>query len=218
MNEDEKLKKEEETVQVPLKDITAIQERMANLEREVEEGKAKNAGLEEMFGTIKGAETESQEKLRGKKTYEPKFRVARVRKFPIAGDSNNLGYVVGWTNKGAYQEVDRTGVTATIVDFIDVIFLGQEKTPEGKIKAEKVRLLDLMNKSEQVYCKILEMKREDKPVPTGEEINITTWDPQHGLVQTGEMIDGYVVYSDIQVKVQVPGIKEEVWIDAKFLN
>lgn len=208
---------DEETVNVPISVLTKIQDQIAGLEKSVEETNAKNAGLEEALGAMTGASTEGEQKLRSKKTYEPKFRLVRVRKFPIAG-GDEMGFVVGWTNKGAYQEVDRTGISPVAVDMIDIIFLGHEKTEAGKIKAEKVRLLDLMNKGEQVYCKILEMKKEPRDVPTGEEIMVNTYDPKHGLVPTGETMDGYVTYSDIQCKVQLPDGKGDVWIDAKYLN
>lgn len=208
--------KEEKTIEVPEALLVGMQEQMAELERKVAEGEAKNAGIEEILA--KGVPTNEEQKLREKKSFEPKFRTVRMRKYPIAGDDTNLGWVVGWTNKGAYQEVDRTGMSPQIVDYIDIIFLGQEKTEEGKIKAEKVRLLDLMNKGQQVHCKIVETKREDIPVPTGEEIDVSVFDPQHGLISTGEKVDGYSVFSDIKHKIQIPGVAEAVWVDSLYAN
>lgn len=206
---------EGEKVEVPLQVLADMQKQMAELERKVAEGEAKNAGLEELFS--KGASTEGEPKLREKKSFEPKFRTVRIRQYEVAGGPQK-GFVVGWTNKGAYQEVDRSGVSPQIVDFIDVIFHGQEKTKDGKIKAEKIKLLDLLNKGSQVHCKILDTKRIDNKIPTGEQINISVFDPQHGLMETGDVIDGYVVISDIKYKIQIPGTVEPVWIDAVFVN
>jgi hypothetical protein len=206
----------EKMVSVPSKMLTEIQEQMAAQDKKIADMEAKNAGLEELFQ--KGASTEGSEKLRQKKTFEPKFRTVRIRKFPIAGNEENLGYVVGWTNKGAYQEVDRSGISPQVVDYIDIIFHGQERTKEGKLKAEKVRLLDLFNKGVQVHCKILDVKKEPRQVPTGQEINVTTWDPQHGLVDTGEKVDGWVGFTDMTYTIQIPGIPDPVVIDALFVN
>ena len=166
----------------------------------------------------RSASTNGDLKLKEKKSFEPKFRPIKIRKYPIAGDENDLGYVVGWTSKGAYQEVDRSGITPQIVDYLDVIFLGQEKTKDGKIKAEKVKLLDLMNNGKHVHCKILDTKKEEKKVPTGEEIDVSVFDPAHGLVQTGDKVDGYYAYSEIAYKVEIPGVQGEVWIDSLFCN
>lgn len=211
-------KVEEEQVTVPMKMLTDIQETIARLEKESADKDGKLAGLEELFTNKNDPESESeQKKLRGKKTYEPKFRLVRIRKYPIAGDIENMGYVIGWTNRGAYQKVNREGVSPVIQDYLDIIFLNHERNAEGKLQAESVQLLDLMNRGEQIFCKILDVKKVERTEPTGEEINVLTWDPQHGPVQTGETIDGFVTYSDIEYKVLVPGT-EGIWIDAKFLN
>lgn len=205
----------EGVVQVPQSVLTKLQEDMAAQEKKMADLEAKNAGLEQLFAD--SARAEGEPKLREKKNFEPKFRTVRLRKFPVAGGPE-LDYVVGWTNKGAYQEVDRSGISPQIVDYIDIIFLGQQKPKDGKIKAEKVRLLDLMNRGVQVHCKILNTKKESKMVPTGEEINVTVFDPQHGLTQTGDTIDGFVTYSDIEYTVQIPGVAEPVVIDGLFVN
>lgn len=208
---------EEKVVSVPLKLLTELQEGLTRAEKTAADATARAAGVEDMFAANAGANTIGESKLREKKTFEPAFRTVRLRKYPIAGDLTDLGFVGGWTNRGAYQEVDRTGIAPQTVDYIDVIFLNHEKTEKGAIKAEKIKLLDLLNKGEQVYCKILETKREDKPTPTGEEIDVTVFDPQHGLVSTGEKIDGYVTFSSIQYKLNVPGIGE-MWVDATYCN
>ena len=183
--------KEEKTIKVSAKTILEMQEKMAEQDRKIADMEAKGAGIEEILA--KSAEAGDTPKLREKKSFEPKFRTVRLRKYPIAGDPENLGYIIGWTNRGAYQTVDRSGVAPQIVDMIDVVFLGQEKNAEGKIKAEAIRLLDLYNKGHQVHCKILETKREEIKTPTGEEIDVTVFDPAHGLVATGDKIDGFVV-------------------------
>ena len=208
--------KEEKTIKVSAKTILEMQEKMAEQDRKIADMEAKGAGIEEILA--KSAEAGDTPKLREKKSFEPKFRTVRLRKYPIAGDPENLGYIIGWTNRGAYQTVDRSGVSPQIVDMIDVVFLGQEKNAEGKIKAEAIRLLDLYNKGHQVHCKILETKREEIKTPTGEEIDVTVFDPAHGLMATGDKIDGWVAQSEIKYKLQVPGVEDAVWIDANFCN
>lgn len=211
------VKKNGETVEVPLKVLTDMQEQLSRLEANETEREAQMAGLKEALETSQGAATIGEPKLREKKNFEPKFRQLRLRKYPIAGDRDNMGIVSGWTSRGAYQEVDTTGVARTIVDYIDIIFLGHEKTKEGKIKAEKVRLLDFLNNGVQEWFKILEVKVEQRPEPTNEEIDVSVWDPQHGLVSTGEKVDGYTMYTDRTYKIAVPG-HGEVWVDAEFAN
>lgn len=208
-------KKEDDIVQVPLKVLTEIQEKMANMELGMEEMRNKNAGLEELLAK---ADTDGEPKLREKRTFEPKFRTLRIRKYPVAGDVDNLGYIVGWDSRGAYEEVDKTGVAPIVVNYINVFFLGREKNAEGKLQAEKVKLLDLLNKGIQVHCKILDTEKKPREVPTGEEINVSIFDPQHGMISTGETIDGYVSFTDIKYKVQIPGVVEPVWIDSLYCN
>ena len=191
-----------------------IQEKLVKLEMENEEMRAKQAGLEELANK---ASTEDS-KLREKKNFEPKFRTVKLKKYPMFGDETNLGYVIGWTSKGAYQTVDRTGVSPQIVDMIDIIYLGNERNKQGKLQAESVKLLDLLNKGLPVICKILKEEKVVRTVPTGEEIHCTSWDPQHGLVDNGEVIDGYVAYTDITLTLQVPGISDPVVVDQMYVN
>ncbi len=206
----------EEKVEVPSSFIVEMQEKMAKMEQEIEDGKAKQAGMEELLSAK--ASTEGETKLRTKRSYEPAFHTVGIRKFPIAGDDTNLGYIIGWTSRGAYQEVDRSGITPQFVDFIDVIFLGHEKTEDGKIKAEKIKLLDFYAKGIKVNCKIVGVDRKEVAIPTGEEIDVTTFDPAHGLVATGEKIDGFVTQSEITYKIQIPGVAEIVEIDQLYVN
>lgn len=204
-------------VEVPQSLLTKMQEQMADFERRDADREAEIAGIRALAES-KGAESNDIPALREKKTFEPKFRTVRIRKYPMLGDVANLGYVVGWTSRGAYQEVDRAGVTPQLVDYLDIIFLNNERTPEGGLRAEKVRLLDFLNKSEQVHCKVLEMKATPRVEPTGEEIDITVFDPQHGLVSTGEKIDGYVTFSDRKYVVKIPGIEKPVEVDGVYVN
>ena len=206
-----------ETVEVPVADFVKLQETLATLEKGNADREAEMAGLRQMMEDGKGAEVSGDGKLREKKSYEPKFRTVRIRKYPMAGKFDNLGYVVGWTNRGAFQEVDKTGITPQFVDMIEVFFLGHEKNEAGKLQAEKIRLLDLLNKGEQVHCKIINVKKDDKRVATGEEINVTTWDPQHGLIATGDIIDGYVGFSDLTYTIEIPG-KGQIDIDGLYVN
>lgn len=208
--------KDKDVVEVPLKALTEMQEKMAEFERRDEENRGKIAGLEELFSTKPEAEGASG--IRKKNDYQPKFRTVRLRKYPIAGDFDNQGYIVGWTNRGAYQEVDRTGVSPQVVDYIDVIFLGQEKTKDGKIKAEKIKLLDMLNKGVQVHCKIVKMEKDVREIPTGEELSVNVWNDKHGLVSTGETIDGYIIQSEIMYTIQIPGVEGTIDIDGVFVN
>ncbi len=217
MNPDNKEKTlKDGEVAVPQETLKNILERLDGAEKRAEDAELKVQGLAESISS--GLETSDVPRLREKKNFEPKFKTVRLRKYPMGGEHENLGYVVGWTSRGAYQMVDKSGVSPIVVDFIDVIFLGHEKKPDGSINAESVRLLDLMNRGEQVHCKVLEEKKDPKVKPTGEEIHTTTFDPKHGLVDTGEVIDGYVAYSDITLVLQVPGIEKPVTVDAIFVN
>lgn len=190
----------------------------AELERQLEEERGKTAGIAEMFEAQKGGEANGEKKLREKKNYEPAFRTVRLRQFPIANDPENLGWVVGWTDRGAYQKVDRSGVAPVLVDYIDIFFLGQERNGEGKLQAESVPLLSLINQGVQKHCKILSREISPRKQPTFEEIRVTTWDPAHGMMETGDIIDGFVGYTDITYKLQVPGIAEPITIDGKYVN
>lgn len=214
---DDKEKKDEKTVEVPEKMLAEIQEQMSKFERDLENERSMRVGLEEQLANA-GGSVVGEAKLREKTTFEPKFRTIRLRKYPIAGDVNDQGFVIGWTNRGAYQEVDKSGVNAVIVDYIDILFLDHDKTAAGKVKAEKVKLLDLLNRGEQVHCKVIDSKDEKIKQPTGEEIDVSVFDPQHGMTATGEKVDGFVTYSNIQYLVQVPGRAEPVWIDALYCN
>lgn len=211
-----KEKDEEQKVEVPLSELTKMQEQMAALEQKVADNEAKNAGLEEMFA--KSADTTGEPKLREKKSFEPKFRTVRLRKYPVAGNVEDLDFIVGWTNRGAYQEVDRSGVSPQIVDYIEVIFLRNAEPTDGKIKAEKIKLLDLMNRGMQVHCKIIKMDRVEKQIPTGEEIDVTIFDPAHGLVSTGEKVDGFVTQSEIKCTIQIPGKDGVTVVDGLYVN
>lgn len=207
----------EDVVQIPRADLVAIQEALAKGEQEREAQNAKMAGLEEMLQAGKGAEVDGSGKLRERKNYEPKFRTVRIRKYPMAGKFDDLGYVVGWSSRGAYQEVDRSGISPQIVDFVDLAFLGHEKNEKGVLQFEKVKLLDLLNKGEQVHCKILEAKNTPRKEPTNEEINVTVWDPQHGLVATGDMIDGYTAFTDTSFVIEIPGVGKTD-VDGMYVN
>lgn len=217
-DETKKDKGEEGVVQVPMKLLTKMQEDMAAMERRLADSEAANAGIAALAETLTEANGEKKDGLRKQKTFEPKFRTIRLRKYPIKGDFEDKGFVIGWTNRGAYQTVDRTGVAPVIVDMIDIVFLGREKSKDGKLQAEQVKLLDLMNQGEFVHCKILDTKKVPKEVPTNEEINVSVFDPQHGMIATGEVIDGYFTYDEIKYLVQIPGVADPVWVDSTYAN
>lgn len=208
---------EGEMVSVPSKVLGAIQEQLAKMESDLETERGARAALEAVVAESQGNDTTGEKKLRETKDYEPKFRTVRLRKFPIAGDPDNLGIVVGWTQRGSYQQKDTSGLTPANVDYIEVFFLGQEKTADGKLKAEKVRTLDLLN-APQIICKILETDRKEIKVPTNEEIDVSVFDPKHGMMATGEKVDGYFAQSEIKYTLQIPGHEEPVKIDALYCN
>jgi hypothetical protein len=219
--------------------LQKVLDKQAEIEIELEQQKAKNAGLEAMFAE-KDPGTTGEKKLREKKSFEPSFRTVTMKKFPVAGDPEKEAIVIGWTNRGAYQKVDKSGVSAQIIDYIDVIYLGQERNAEGKLQAEAVPLLALMGAAE-VTCKVLETKDHEgrpvklrysplidtdlsldrpaeKKVETGETIHVASWDPKHGLVDSGEVIDGWVAFTNLTFVLQIPGWPEPVEIDSKFCN
>ena len=201
-------------VQVPQADLTKIMESLAEGERQRAELEAKVAGLESLSGK---ADTD-EPKLREKKNFEPKFRTVRIRKYPMKGDYDNQGYVIGWSNRGSYQMVDKSGISPVIVDMLDVQFLGHERSKDGKLQFEAIPLLGLFNKGVQVHCKIIKSDRKEVVIPTGEAIDIVTYDPKHGMLPTGEQIDGYVTQSEIKYTIEIPGVKEPVEIDAMYVN
>lgn len=208
---------EGKVVQVPEKVLQELLAKVSTLETNDANREAEMEGLRQIAETA-SADTVGLPKMREKKNFEPKFRTVRLRKFPIAGDEENMGVVVGWTSKGAYQLVDRTGVTPVTVDHLDVIFLGHERDKAGKLQAERVKLLDLLNQGSPIVCKILKTEKVENKVPTGEEINVSVWDPQHGLTETGDTVDGYVGMTTITYTLEVPGVKEPVVIDGQFVN
>lgn len=203
-------------------DLTKILEGQATLEKKIADSDAEREGLKALFEAGSSAGTVGEEKLRERKNFEPAFRTVRIRKFPIGGNPEKLGYVIGWSDRGAYQKVDRSGVSPQLVDYIDIFFLdtetGQPVRVDGKLQAESVPLLELLNRGVQIHCKVLDLKKETNKVKTGEEINVTVWDPQHGLTQTGDVIDGYVGVTDLTYTIQIPGLKDPVIIDGKYVN
>lgn len=220
---------------VDQKTLATVLEKQSQMEKDLADKDAKMAGLEEMFAADKGADTTGAEKgkLRERKDHEPQFRTVRVRKYPMAGDVTKMGWVIGWTDRGAYHKVDKTGVSAQLVDWIDIIFLDHEKDGDGKLVAESVPLLDLLNKGEQVHCRVLDIKdykglsfkpsypstfQAERKVGTGEEIRIKTFDQKHGLMESDEIIDGYVGFTDLRYVVQIPGRSEPFEVDGKYVN
>lgn len=210
--------KPEEVSTVPTKMLVEMQKQMAQNEKDNAELKAKLAGIEVLMEEDK--ETVSEPALKKKKSFEPAFRTAKLRKFPIKGDFENQGYVIGWTDRGAYEEVAMTAMGPAKTLFIDLVFAGLEKNAEGKAQAEKVNYLKFLNDSTIERFKIIETKREDNEVATGEEIDITVFDPQHGLMSTGEKIDGYTVFTNVKHKISVPEVNngEAFWIDAIYCS
>ena len=216
--------------------LAKVLEGQAALEAQLANETAKREGLEAMFAEQNPDDASGEKKLRQRKNFEPAFRTVAIKKLQKSDDPEDVGYVIGWTNRGAYQKVDKTGVAPMIVDYIDVIILGDERVTEGEkagtLKAYSVPLLSLIN-SQEVNCKVLETKdytgkpfrlsypptgQGEKIVATGEEIAVTTFDPKHGLVQTGDMIDGYVGFTDLTFVIQIPGVPEPLEIDAKYVN
>lgn len=203
-------------VVVDQKTLQQVLDKQAEMELEIEENKNKQAGLEALLN--EGKDSAPEGKLREKKNFEPKFRTVKLRQYPF--DANNpteLTYVIGISDRKAFQEVDSSGITRQVVDMIEIIPLPKSK--DEKPVAMKVKLLDFMNNGIQKNCKILSVKREeDDKVPTGEEIDVTVFDPAHGLTATGDKVDGYTSFAKIKYEIQIPGVAESIWIDAKYCN
>ena len=104
-----------------------------------------------------------------------------------------------------------------VKDFMSVIFLGHERSEKGDLQAFEVKTLDLYN-AESVICKILSEDVHKEKDPTGEVIPVTTFDPKHGTVMTGDTVDGWVESVDTKLTISVPGVKEPVTINAKYAN
>lgn len=211
--------------------LTSILEGQASLEKKLADETARREGLEAMFAE-KSTDVMDEKGLRRRKTFDPAFRTVAIKKFQLGEGAEDFRYVIGYTNRGAYQKVDKSGLAPVNVDYIDVILLGDERDENGKLKAVTVPLLTLIN-SPEVDCKILETKdytgkpfrltypatgQGEKLMPTGEEIAATTFDPKHGLIQTGEMIDGYVGFTDLTFVIQIPGVSDPLEIDSKYVN
>lgn len=199
-------------------------ESVAELERQREEDKGRMAGIEALMAADGKDDSPTGEKgLRMRKNYEPAFRTVRIRQYPIAGDFENLGYVVGWSNRGAYSKVVDTGVQKEKVDYIDIMFLDPEtgearRSAEGVLQAEAVPLLSFLNDGVQKHCKIVSVDKNDRLEPTGEEIKVVEFDPAHGMMETGETIDGYVGFTDRTFTIQIAGIAKNVVVDEKYCN
>lgn len=205
-------KKDEEMASVPMSILKDIQERLAAAEIKAESKDGIIEGLKSMLE--EKADSKGEETLRKRKDFTPKFRSVRLRKYPVNGDASKLDYIVGWTERGAYEEVDRNGLSPQMVNYIEVFFLSQPK------KAEKIRILDMLNKGIQVSCKVVKdnVPESKKIVGTGEEISVSVFDPHHGMVSTGEIVDGFTTYHDSEYLVEIPGSDEPVWISGRFLN
>jgi len=88
--------KKSKTVEVSEDMLTGLHRRMLELEKQAETQDGIIAGLKEV--------NESKDdgvKLREKKSYEPKFRTARLRKYPVAGNFDDQDYIIGWSDRGA---------------------------------------------------------------------------------------------------------------------
>jgi len=202
-------KEEDKAVSVPSSVLADIQKRMTDLEIAAESKDGIIEGLKTMLE--EKADSKGDEKLRKRRDFTPKFRTVKMRRYPVNGDPAKLDYVIGWTDRGAFEEVDRSGLSPQMVNYMEIIFMTQPK------KAEKVKILDLLNRGIQVSCKVAEEKRRVKEVPTGEEISVSMFDPQHGMISTGEVVDGMTTYHDTDYLIEIPG-SDPVWINGKFLN
>jgi hypothetical protein len=207
----------DEMIQVSAKTLREIQQQMKQNEIDKENNRLRMAGLEQMIEDSKGPATDGQPRLREKKDNTPKFRTVRLHKMPMAGDVTNEGIVIGWSNRGAYQKIDKTGVAPVVVDHLDVFFLDHERNADGVLQAETVTLQSFLD-SPTIICKIQKMDRTERKVPTGEEIQAMTYDEKHGMVSTGEIVDGFVGFTDTVYTIEVPGRTEPVEIDAMFVN
>lgn len=201
-------KEDKKTVEIPQDQLTEIMSRLSTLEIENANKDAKIAGLQ---AATAAAAPVGETPLRQKQTFEPAFRTVRLKKMPYKGNVEDKRIVIGWTNRGSYQKVNRDGVAPEIVDYMQLIFLGDEKN------AYETRTLDFYN-AETVVCKVEKESKKTYKKPTGEVIPVVVYDPKHGSVMTGETVDGFIEYTDVELVLSVPGEKEPLTIDAKFVN
>ena len=152
--------------------------------------------------------------IRELESLEERFKTKKyyLRKIKIVDDKgeDHGGIVVGWTDRGAYEVVDKSGVSAIMVNYMDV-FLLRKKTPVT-VKAMTVK------DGERIEC--TEVSRDIKihKHKTGEEIEVMEWDEKHGHLSTGTMIDGYYATPEGTITVSIPGIAEPYTINQKYLN
>lgn len=204
-------KKDDVKVEVSASVLEGIQRQMLTMETEIQNQKGVIAGLTEI-NTAGG----DDKKIREKKSFEPKFRTVKLRKFPVAGNYDDQDYIVGWSDRGAYQQIDRSGLSPQIIDVIDVMFLRNLNSKPQRY--EVIKLLDILNKGEQVSAKVVEKKVKNVPHETGEEIDVTLFDPAHGLMSTGDKVDGVTMMPDNEYVIQIPGVIDPLTIKEKFLN
>src|SRR3978361_434952 len=106
--------KEIKTVEVPQEQLTQIMEKISALEIANADKDAKIAGLPALQ---RAPPAVGETPLRQKKTFEPAFRVARLKKLPFNGDPEDMRIVIGWTNRGSYQNVERHGTDPHVLDY-----------------------------------------------------------------------------------------------------
>lgn len=192
------------TVEVPVDLLKEMQEKIAALEAR---------------DTV-NAVMEGKKDIRELESLEAKFKQKkiRLRKVRILNDKNEDkgGIVIGWTARGAYEVVDKSGPNAVNVNMMDVFFLGGPKD-----KPTTITLKTLMS-GEEIWCDEVSRDVQIKKHKTGEEIEVMEWDTKTGRgnnqISTGVIIDGYYAIPEGTMALKVPGQEEPVIIDIRFAN
>lgn len=117
--------------------------------------------------------------------------------------------VIGWTAKGCYVKVkDHPNEPETLM--YDVLFYGDEKAVP--ITAKKFK------DGERIKC--VEVSRDIKleKHATGEEMEVTQFDPKHGMTATGIIIDGFDQRPEGTYTLQVPGFPDPITVNMNHVN
>lgn len=142
-----------------------------------------------------------------------KLKELTLRKLSITGadGKDKGGIVIGWTPRGAYEVVDKSGANAVLVNMMDVFFLG------GSDKPTTIKASDLV-KGERIKCKEISRDMQVVKHKTGEEIEVSEFKTEHGLVATGTIIDGYYAQPEGTYTVSIPEHDKPVTINQMFFN
>lgn len=198
---------EGDTIVVTKAEMATLLARMDSMEKEL----ASTASLDEVKAIESGtADIREIENIEEKWKKAPK--VMHLRSVAMEDPKTKQvvnKVVVGWTKRGCYVKVkDHPNEPETLM--YDVYFYG-DKEPVA-ITAKK--FLD----SPRIKCMEIGRDITVKKYKTGEELEVTEFDPKHGLKSTGTIIDGYYATPEGTYALKVPGINEPVVVNINHVN